>query len=90
MGRKRFNQKQKLTIGLSEEEQQQIKKKILKTEVPLDYKRQNLILGHTLFAAVTKISKVFDENIEETVWEPIMKVPKEIMNLDNHKLRVYF
>ena len=78
-------QKQKLT----EEEQQQIKKKILKTEVPTDYKRQNLILGHTLFAAVTKISKVFDEDIEETVWEPVKKVPKEIMNLDNHKLRVY-
>ncbi len=82
-------QKPKLTIGLSEEEQHQIKKKILKTEVPLDYKRQNLILGHTLFAAVTKISKVFDEDIEEIVWEPVMKVPKEIMNLDNHKLRVY-
>jgi len=82
-------QKPKLTIGLSEEEQKQIKKKILKTEVPLDYKRQNLILGHTLFAAVTKISKVFDEDVEEIVWEPVKKVPKETMNLDNHKLRVY-
>ncbi|MFX1320116.1 MAG: hypothetical protein ACFFAQ_00600 [Promethearchaeota archaeon] len=82
-------QKPKLTIGLSKEEQNQIKKKILKTEVPPDFKRQNLILGHTLFAAVTKISKVFDEHVEEIVWEPVKKIPKEIMNLENHKLRVY-
>lgn len=80
----------KKVIGLSKEEQQQIKKKILKTEVPHDYQRQNLILGHTLLAAVTKTSKVFDEQVEEIVWEPVEKVPKDIMNLDNHKLRVYF
>jgi hypothetical protein len=76
-------------IGLSKEEQQQIKKKILKNEVPHDYKRQNLILGHILFAAVTKTSKVFDDQVEEIVWEPVKKVPKDIINLDNHKLRVY-
>lgn len=82
-------QKPKLIAGFSDEEQKQIKNKILENEVPIDYKRQNLILGHTLFAAVTKISKVFDEDVEEIVWEPVKKVPKEMMDLDDHKLRVY-
>ncbi|MFX0041613.1 MAG: hypothetical protein ACFE8L_01760 [Candidatus Hodarchaeota archaeon] len=82
-------QKPKLIAGFSDAEQKQIKKKILENEVPNNYKRQNLILGHTLFAAVTKISKVFGEDVEEIVWEPVKKVPKEMMDLDDHKLRVY-
>ncbi|MFX1410890.1 MAG: hypothetical protein ACFFA6_11080 [Promethearchaeota archaeon] len=79
----------KKAIGLTEKEQKEIKQKILKNEIPPYYKRQNLVLGHTLFAAVTKIAKVFDEEVEETVWEPVKKVPKEIMDLDDHKIRVY-
>ncbi|MFX1314334.1 MAG: hypothetical protein ACFE9T_00590 [Promethearchaeota archaeon] len=79
----------KKAIGLTEKEQKEIKQKILKNEVPPNYKRQNLVLGHTLFAAVTKVAKVFDEEVEETVWEQVKKVPKEVMDLDEHKIRVY-
>jgi hypothetical protein len=78
------------TLGLSKEEQQKIKNKILETEVPENYKRQNLILGYTLFAAFSKKAKVFDEDVEEIVWEPVKKIPKDKMDIDNHKLRVYF
>jgi len=77
-------------IGLSEEQKQKIKDNILKTEVSNGYKRSNLILGHTLYAAVSKIAKVFGKDVEETDWEPVKKVPKEMIELDNHVLRVYF
>ncbi|MFW9999350.1 MAG: hypothetical protein ACFE9Q_07965 [Candidatus Hodarchaeota archaeon] len=77
-------------IGLSEEQKQKIKEKILKTELSKDYKRSNLILGHTLYAAVSKIANVFGKEIEETEWKPVKKVPKEMIELNNHVLRVYF
>ncbi len=78
------------SVGLSKERQDKIKEKILKTEVPENLNRLNLILGHTLFAAISKSAKVFGEDIEETEWEPVKKVPKNMMELDNHILRVYF
>ena len=77
-------------LGLSEEQKLKIKEKILKTEVPKDYKRLNLILGHTLYAAVSKTAEVFGKGVEETDWEPVKKVPKDMLELDNNVLRVYF
>ncbi len=77
-------------LRLSDEENQKIKEKILKIEVPNNYKRLNLILGNTLFAAVSKTAKVFGKDVEETEWESVKKVPKGMMELDNHILRVYF
>ncbi|MFX1438403.1 MAG: hypothetical protein ACFFAA_14600 [Promethearchaeota archaeon] len=77
-------------IGLSEEQTQQIKDKIIKTSISDEYKRLNLILGHTLFAAVSKTAKVFGKDVEHTEWEPVKNVPKEMIELENHLLRVYF
>jgi hypothetical protein len=77
-------------VGISEEEAKKIKDKILKTEVSDGLKRSNLILGHTLYAAVSKVAKVFGKEVEETDWEAVKKVPKEMIELDNHVLRVYF
>ncbi|MFX1532186.1 MAG: Rho termination factor N-terminal domain-containing protein [Promethearchaeota archaeon] len=76
--------------GLSKEEQEKIKDKILKTEIYNGHKRLNLILGHTLLAAVSKTAKVFGDEVEETEWEPVKKVPKDMIELDNHIIRVYF
>jgi hypothetical protein len=76
--------------GLSKEKQDVIKNKILKSKIPENYKRLNLILGHTLFAAVSKTANVFGEDIEEIEWEPMYKVPKKMIELSNHILRVYF
>ncbi|MFX1501354.1 MAG: hypothetical protein ACFFDH_10380, partial [Promethearchaeota archaeon] len=77
-------------IELSKEHQKSIKEKILKAEVSDEYKRLNLILGHTLYAAVSKIAAVFGKEVEETDWEPVKNVPKGMIELDNHMLRVYF
>jgi len=76
--------------GLSEAQKKEIMDRILKTEAPDNYKRQNLILGHTLYAAVSKIANVFGEDVEETEWEPVKKVPKVMIELEEHLLRVYF
>ena len=80
----------KTPSGLSTEEKEKIKDKILKTEITGGHKRLNLILGHTLLAAVSKTAKVFGDEVEETEWEPVKKVPKDMIELDNHIIRVYF
>ncbi|MHA2393655.1 MAG: hypothetical protein ACXAEX_17090, partial [Promethearchaeota archaeon] len=77
------------SLGLSKDEQDQIKEKILKTEIPGNYKRLNLILGHTLLAAVSKTAQVFGKEVEETDWEPVKQVPSEVIELNNHVLRIY-
>ncbi|MFX0104543.1 MAG: hypothetical protein ACFE75_03520 [Candidatus Hodarchaeota archaeon] len=77
-------------VGLSEDQKQKIKEKVLKTEIPNEYKRLNLILGHTLYAPVSKTAKIFGEEIEESEWEPVKKLPKYMLELDNTLLRVYF
>ncbi|MFW9970043.1 MAG: Rho termination factor N-terminal domain-containing protein [Candidatus Odinarchaeota archaeon] len=76
--------------NLSDEDIERIKNKILKNEISDNYKRINLILGHTLYAAVAKTAKVFGKDVEETEWEPVKKVPKDMIELENHLLRVYF
>jgi len=78
------------TRELSEEQTRIIKEKILKTGISNEYKRLNLILGHILYAAVSKSAKVFGKDVEETEWEPVKKVPKDIIELENSLLRVYF
>jgi hypothetical protein len=77
-------------IGLSDEEKNKIKDKILKNEVPISLERQNLILGHTLYGAVSKTTEVFGKNVVETVWEEVKKVPTGMLELDNNNFRVYF
>ena len=76
-------------IGQSEEQGKRIMEKILKTEVSENYERQNLVLGHALYGAVSKNVQVFGENVEATEWEVIKKIPKKIIELENHKLRIY-
>ena len=50
----------------------------------------NLILGHTLYAAVSKTAQVFGKDVEETEWEPVKKVPNNMIELNNHSLRIHF
>ena len=78
------------TIGLAEEEKEKIKEKILKISVPENMERQNLILGHTLYGAVSKVTDVFGKNVVEIVWEEVNKVPKGVLELDDNIFRVYF
>ena len=78
------------TIGLADEEKEKIKEKILKISVPENMERQNLILGHTLYGAVSKVTDVFGKNIVEITWEEVKKVPKGVLELDENIFRVYF
>ncbi len=78
------------TIGLTEEEKEKIKEKILKISVPENMERQNLILGHALYGAVSKVTDVFGKNVVEIVWEEVKKVPKGVLELDDNVFRVYF
>jgi hypothetical protein len=78
------------TIGLAEEEIKKIRDKILKISIPENMERQNLILGHSLYGAVSKVTDVFGKNIVEIVWEEVKKVPKGVLELDENIFRVYF
>lgn len=82
--------KVKGTLGLLEEEKEKIKKKILDIDIPENYERQNLILGHSLYGAVSKITEVFGKDVVEITWEEVKKVPKGVIELDNNLFRVYF
>jgi hypothetical protein len=75
--------------GLSEDTKKNIMEKIIKMDVPDNYKRQNLVLGHSLYGAVSKKVSVFGKEVEEIDWEPVKTLPKGMLELDNHKLRVY-
>lgn len=77
------------SLGLSEGEKKEIIEKIMKQEVPKGHKRQNLILGHTLFGAVSKKVSVFGKEIEETEWEPVQNLPEGPIDIEDSKLRVY-
>ncbi|MBY9011222.1 MAG: hypothetical protein KGD70_02490 [Candidatus Lokiarchaeota archaeon] len=79
-----------LTDLLSEEDIVRIKEKILKISVPKSLERQNLILGHKLYGAVSKVTDVFGKNVEDIVWEEVKKLPKGVMELDHNVFRVYF
>ena len=79
-----------LTELLSEEDKKRIKEKILNISVPNSLERQNLILGHKLYGAVSKVTDVFGKNIEDIVWEEVKKLPRGVMELDNNIFRVYF
>jgi hypothetical protein len=78
------------SVELSNNEQKNIKEKILNTEVPPGYKRQNLILGYNLYGAVIKQMNVFGKNIQETEWDKVTNLPKDTIEIDAHKIRVYF
>jgi hypothetical protein len=77
------------SFGLSQKDKEKIKKKILEENIPDDFIRQNLIMGHELYGAVSKISEVFGKNVEEVVWEKVNKLPGGVIELEEHKFRVY-
>lgn len=75
---------------LPKENMEKIKEKILQISVPEGLERQNLILGHKLYGAVSKVTDVLGENVVDTIWEEVKKLPRGVMELDNNVFRVYF
>jgi len=78
------------SAGMSQEQQKQLMDKILENDVPDNFKRLNLIVGTTLFGAVSKKSSIFGKEVETTEWQRVTDVPEGSIEIDDHKVRVYF
>ena len=75
----------------SEKKSREIFEKIIHNEVPTNYKRKNVLTGQNiLYGEVFKKANVFGETIEESEWQQVTSLPKEIFELEGHKLRIYF
>ncbi len=65
--------------------------KILQIEPQNGYKRKYILLGNNnLYGIVTKKSELFGKSIEEIGWDLYENLPKEIIELTGHKLRIHF
>jgi len=67
-----------------------LSEKVLGLEVPQNYNRENLIIGHRLFGAISKKVEVFGEEQTEKDWALVKQIPKDIIILDSHLFRVFF
>ncbi|MFX1588289.1 MAG: hypothetical protein ACFFC1_09050 [Promethearchaeota archaeon] len=75
----------------SEKKSREIFEKIIQNEVPKNYKRKNVLTGQNiLYGEIFKKANIFGETIEEREWQPVTNLPKEIFELEGHKLRIYF
>jgi len=64
--------------------------KIVKNEVPVDFKRQNLILGNfQIYGATVKKAKVFGKEVEDIEWEPVNSIPEGPIELIDRTIRLY-
>ncbi len=68
----------------------QIIDKIVKLKLPEGYQRQNLIINQDLYGEILKVTNVFGQRIEETIWEKVSKLPEGIYELKNYRVRIYF
>ncbi len=70
---------------------EEILNNIIHTQPSNGYKRNHILIGNNiLYGIVTKKTEIFGKPIEESVWEPFEKLPKEIFELNGHKLRIHF
>ncbi|MFX1353291.1 MAG: hypothetical protein ACFFGP_04955 [Promethearchaeota archaeon] len=75
----------------SEKQSRDILEKTLRNDVPSDYKRKNVLIGNNLlYGEIIKKANILGEVIEEKEWEPINNFPKEVFELESHKLRIYY
>ncbi|MFX1315925.1 MAG: hypothetical protein ACFE9T_08685 [Promethearchaeota archaeon] len=81
----------KKVIDTTVHSQKEILDKVLSIELPKDHKRASILIGNnTLYGIIVKKAEIFGKPVEETVWEPLKTTPKEIIELEGHKLRVHF
>ncbi|MFX0076809.1 MAG: hypothetical protein ACFE96_15300 [Candidatus Hermodarchaeota archaeon] len=79
-----------ISSTFSEVNNKHIIEKIVNSEVPANFKRQNLILGtFQLYGATVKKANVFGEEVEDTVWEPVSSIPKGPIELIDRTIRLY-
>ena len=82
--------KPKQSIKASKLDNEKIIDKIVKSKIPANFKRQNLILGNfQIFGVAVKKAKVFGKEVEETVWEPVTSLPEGPIELNDRTIRLY-
>jgi len=65
--------------------------RILNMELPENFKRRNILFGQNiLYGLITKKVEIFNQNIEETSWEPVKNLPSGTFELEGHKLRIHY
>jgi hypothetical protein len=63
---------------------------ILALRVPSNFTRKHVLIGNTaLYGLTMKKAEIFNECYESQKWEIISKFPREIFELEGHKLRVH-
>lgn len=73
------------------EKSKKILEKVLKIDIPNNFKRKNILIGNNmLYGMIIKKAEIFNEYVEEKEWELISSLPKEIIELEGHKLRIHF
>ncbi|MBD3193408.1 MAG: hypothetical protein GF317_00010 [Candidatus Lokiarchaeota archaeon] len=88
--RRSYQKKPTPSRSKSAPNKKQVINKIIESEPPKDYERQNLVIGKSLFGATSKVTNVFGEDVEEIEWEEIKKVPDGIFLLDDYIFQIYF
>jgi hypothetical protein len=73
------------------QQKRKILEDVLKSDVPINYKRKNILIGNNLlYGIITKKAQVFNEIIEEKEWELIPSFSRKTIDLEGHKLRIHF
>jgi len=67
-----------------------ILERVLKEKIPENFKRTSILLGNiVLYGQIIKKAEIFDESVEVKEWELISNLPKQIIELEGQKLRIY-
>ena len=67
-----------------------ILERVLKEKIPENFKRTSILIGNNvLYGQITKKAEIFDKSVEVKEWELISNLPKQIIELDGQKLRIY-
>ncbi len=73
------------------ERSKKILEKVLKIDIPNNFKRRNILIGNNILYGMTiKKAEIFNKSVEEKEWEVISSLPKETIELEGHKLRIHF
>lgn len=64
---------------------------ILKSEIPLGFNRQHVILGdNIIYGNVKKKAEIFGKTIIDETWNPVEGLNQEMIEFDDYKTRIYF
>ncbi len=79
-----------LSKSINVDQNEKILEKILKNNPPSGFIRKHIMIGEALlYGEVEKQSQVFGNKIQEKKWEPFKNLKKEIIEMDDYKLRIH-